>query len=76
MSGFACPHCREMIDMFGSGGGERTAQEAGLAFLGRIPFDGEMVRCGDEGRPFHEAHRDAPATLAFAAIAEKLGKMC
>jgi ATP-binding protein involved in chromosome partitioning len=75
MSGFACPHCKELIDMFGTGGGEKTAQETGVAFLGRVPFDDQMVRCADEGRPFHETHGDAPAAQAFSAIAEKLSAL-
>ncbi len=49
MSGFACPHCGEMVDLFGSGGGQRTAEAAGLRFLGKIPFDPKMVACGDAG---------------------------
>jgi Mrp family chromosome partitioning ATPase len=75
MSGFACPHCKELIDMFGSGGGERTAQAMGVDFLGRIPFDNEMVRCSDEGRPFHTTHGNTPAAQAFSAIAEKLAAL-
>ena len=33
MSGFSCPHCNEVIDPFGTGGGERTANESGLTSL-------------------------------------------
>ncbi|PQP33849.1 hypothetical protein C6A37_10815, partial [Desulfobacteraceae bacterium SEEP-SAG9] len=39
MSGFACPHCGELVDLFGSGGGEKTAVAMGVNFLGKIPFD-------------------------------------
>ncbi len=39
MSGLACPHCGQMIDLFSSGGGERTAREMGVPFLGRIPSE-------------------------------------
>ncbi|MDX9787401.1 MAG: Mrp/NBP35 family ATP-binding protein [Desulfobacterales bacterium] len=73
MSGFACPHCSEVIDMFGSGGGERTAAAMGIPFLGKIPFDNNMVRCGDAGCAFHEQFENAPATRVFADIADKLG---
>jgi Mrp family chromosome partitioning ATPase len=30
MSGFSCPHCSEMINLFGSGGGEKTAAQMGI----------------------------------------------
>ena len=39
MSGFSCPHCSETIALFGSGGGEKTAVQMGIPFLGKIPFD-------------------------------------
>lgn len=73
MSGFACPHCSEVIDMFGTGGGERTAEAMGIPFLGKIPFDGNLVRCGDTGCAFQEKFATAPATRMFAEIADKLG---
>jgi ATP-binding protein involved in chromosome partitioning len=75
MSGFSCPHCNGLIDMFGSGGGERTARAMEIPFLGRLPFDNNMVECGDSGGAFHEQYEDAPVTLAFAAIAEKIAKL-
>lgn len=75
MSGFACPHCSEAIDLFGSGGGEKTARAMGIPFLGRLPFDNNMVECGDSGCAFHEQYKEAPATRAFAAIADRIGKL-
>ena len=52
MSGLLCPHCGQSIDLFSSGGGERTAAEMGVPFLGRIPLEPEIVKAGDEGRPY------------------------
>ncbi len=72
MSGFACPHCNEMIDLFGTGGGEKTAREAGVRFLGRIPFDQNVVACGDEGASFQEKYADSQVTRAFVDIAESI----
>ncbi len=72
MSGLVCPHCDCQVDLFGSGGGERTASEMGVPFLGRIPFDPEMVACGDAGVSYQEKHHNSPVTKAFKAIAESL----
>ena len=72
MSGLACPHCGEKIDLFGSGGGERTAMDMGIRFLGRIPIDPKMVACGDSGRSFQESYADSPVTHAFSEIAETM----
>ena len=72
MSGLVCPHCDCKIDLFGSGGGERTAAQTGIPFLGRVPFDPEMVVCGDAGIAFQQQHPDSPVTLAYQAIADRL----
>ena len=72
MSGFNCPHCSETIDLFGSGGGEKTARTAGIKFLGRIPFDLDVVACGDSGTSFQNKNKNSPVTKAFAHIADLL----
>ena len=74
MSGFACPHCNKMVDLFGSGGGEKTATTAGIPFLGRIPFDPNVVSCGDNGISFQEKYADTPVSRAFIELAEKVSK--
>ena len=72
MSGFACPHCQAVLDLFGTGGGERTASTMNIDFLGRIPFDPQMVECGDSGVSFQTKYPQMPATLAYEQIAEKM----
>jgi ATP-binding protein involved in chromosome partitioning len=72
MSGFSCPHCGEMITLFGSGGGKKTADQMGIKFLGSIPFDPKMVVCGDTGACYQEVHSESAVTRAFADVAEKL----
>jgi ATP-binding protein involved in chromosome partitioning len=76
MSGFACPHCNTVIDMFGSGGGEKTAQAMEIPFLGRIPFDNHVVKCGDNGIALNVEYADTPVAQAFAAVAGKLENLC
>ena len=72
MSGCVCPHCEKMIELFGAGGGEKTAEAFGIPFLGKIPFDPGVVTCGDTGTSFQENHPDSAASKAFADIAEKM----
>jgi Mrp family chromosome partitioning ATPase len=72
MSGFACPHCNEMVELFGSGGGQKTAVQMGLNFLGSIPFDPRMVACGDSGSCYQDLHRNSAVTRAFGEVADKL----
>jgi ATP-binding protein involved in chromosome partitioning len=75
MSGFTCPHCRKAVDLLGNGGGERTAETAGIPFLGKIPFDPRMVSCSDSGVSFQEQHKDAEAAVAFIKVAEEMSKL-
>jgi len=75
MSGFTCPHCNEVVDIFGSGGGEKTAGAAGIEFLGRIPLDPKVVECGDSGTSYQEAYADSVVSKAFSTIAEKVSKL-
>ena len=72
MSGFTCPHCNKTIDIFGTGGGEKTALAYGIQFLGKLPFDPDMVKCGDNGIAFQNKFKDSAITEAFQKIAEKM----
>jgi ATP-binding protein involved in chromosome partitioning len=51
MSFFTCPHCHHEVDIFSKGGGERTAQQFGLPFLGQIEIDPDIRKGGDTGNP-------------------------
>jgi len=75
MSGFVCPHCGEKVDIFGTGGGERTAAAASIPFLGRIPMDPRVVACGDDGCSVQEKYADSGVAQAFGQIADKVAKL-
>jgi len=75
MSGYICPHCKKSIDIFGSGGGEKTAAASGISFLGKIPFDPEMVSCGDAGISYQEKYNGSPVTKAFAEVTKRISKL-
>jgi len=72
MSHFSCPHCHEMIDIFSSGGAERTAKQFGLAFLGSIELDGEIRAGGDTGMPIALAGAESPRAKQFYNIAREV----
>jgi ATP-binding protein involved in chromosome partitioning len=75
MSGFVCPHCGEKVDIFGTGGGERTAAAASIPFLGRIPMDPRVVACGDDGCSVQEKYADSGVARAFGQIADRVAKL-
>jgi Mrp family chromosome partitioning ATPase len=75
MSGMICPHCKQEIDLFGKGGGQKAAEEMGVPFLGSIPIDPEMRKAGDEGRPFVIRRGEAnPTWEAVDSIMEAVVK--
>jgi len=72
MSGFVCPHCGKAIDLFGSGGGSRTATAMDIPFLGRIPLDAKMVKCADAGESYMDKYPDSEVTQAFNQVVAKI----
>jgi ATP-binding protein involved in chromosome partitioning len=72
MSGLECPHCGKSIDVFKSGGGERTARDLGVPFLGKIPMDPVIVSLADEGKPFITYKPDSAAAEAFGRIIDRI----
>jgi len=65
MSGFACPHCGTVIDIFKKGGGETMAKQMKVPFLGSIPVEPMIVEASDSGKPFVYHHSETEAAKAF-----------
>ncbi|MGE5100155.1 MAG: P-loop NTPase [Deltaproteobacteria bacterium] len=74
MSWFECPHCGKPSPIFGSGGGERLAQEVGLPLLGQIPLYPRVMESGDSGVPIVVADPESPAGSALSAIAQRIAE--
>jgi ATP-binding protein involved in chromosome partitioning len=78
MSGLPCPHCGEMVDVFGTGGGQTVADAltratgAKVPVLGHIPIDVRLRQGGDEGKPVVLSDPDSPAGAGLREIARKL----
>ncbi len=68
MSGFVCPQCQTITDIFQSGGGAQMAQEMGVPFLGRIPLDPALGAACDAGMPFVRQHPQSQTAQALQAI--------
>jgi Mrp family chromosome partitioning ATPase len=68
MSGFVCPNCKTVIDIFKRGGGENMARSMGVPFLGRIPIDPRIVEASDSGTPFVYHYSGTEAAVAFQPI--------
>lgn len=75
MSGFVCPHCGERSDIFGSGGGQRMAEQMDVRFLGRAPLDPRMVEAADRGDAFVEDFPDSELARSFEQIVDNILKV-
>jgi len=69
MSGFVCPKCGTVTDIFKTGGGERMAAEMGVPFLGRIPIDPAVGEACDDGKPFVYHYCRTETAQAFERLA-------
>ncbi|KIK65685.1 hypothetical protein GYMLUDRAFT_39190 [Collybiopsis luxurians FD-317 M1] len=69
MSGYVCPCCGELSNVFSTGGGLAMAQREGLTFLGSLPVDTELVTLLDASSPSGE---DASETNAENAPSFRL----
>jgi Mrp family chromosome partitioning ATPase len=50
MSGYVCPCCGEISNVFSTGGGEEMARKEQLRFLGSLPVDTELATLLDGGQ--------------------------
>lgn len=80
MSDYIDPATGALISLFGTGGGEETAQRlsqlvgSDIALLGKIPFSVDLRLGGDAGVPVVISDPNSASALALYEIAEKLIK--
>jgi len=68
MSGFICPICKNKIDLFGSGGGKKLADDYGAQFLGSIPIDIDARIFSDKGKSIILEKPNCEVTKSFKSI--------
>lgn len=59
-------------DFFGSGAGERLAEEQDVTFLGSIPLDADVRKGGDAGEPIVARYAGSPTAEAFRELSQKV----
>src|SRR5215813_4853748 len=72
MSYLVCPHCQQHVDVFSTGGGERTAHEMKVSFLGALPLDPAVRAGGDTGKPVALRNGNDPVAESFLQLARNL----
>jgi ATP-binding protein involved in chromosome partitioning len=75
MSGFECPGCGAVHDVFAPAGAvEARALAMGRPFLGSVPLHPDVRSGGDEGRPIVLSKPESACGRAFAALAGQLAR--
>ncbi|TGN17660.1 Mrp/NBP35 family ATP-binding protein [Leptospira idonii] len=72
MSGFACPKCGHVTDLFSKGGGGKLAAQIGVPELGSVPLTVEVMRSGESGTPAILAESKGPLNDSYANIVKNL----
>jgi len=72
MSYLICPHCNQRVDVFSTGGGERTAREMQVNFLGALPLDPAVRKGGDVGSPVALQNGNDSHGAVFRELAQRM----
>jgi ATP-binding protein involved in chromosome partitioning len=72
MSYMIVPNSGERIDVFGEGGGRRTADLMQVPFLGEVPLDPQIRIGGDSGKPVAMMGQDDARAASFFALASSI----
>jgi len=72
MSALICPHCGARIDLFGSGGGKKQAEDMNVTFLGSLPLSLETRELADNGKPIILEKKDLSISIAILDIIKNI----
>ena len=76
MSYLVIPGFNERIDVFGHGGGKKTAEQMNVTFLGELALDPAIRVGGDSGHPVAAGDGNDPQVEPFRQLAHKIEARC
>jgi ATP-binding protein involved in chromosome partitioning len=76
MSFLIAPQSGERIDVFGHGGGKRTAEQMGVPFLGELALDPDVRVGGDSGQPVTTRADGDSHAAPFIELARRVEERC
>ena len=69
MSYLQCPHCSELIYLFGQGGGKKISDNFKIPFIGEIPLHPQIREGSDTGNPSVVSEPESMQSHAFTKAA-------
>ena len=76
MSVHICKECGHEEAIFGTGGGDRLAEDFGVSVLARPALDPAIREASDQGNPLLVAQPDHPANAAYIELARAITERC
>ncbi|XP_071483269.1 cytosolic Fe-S cluster assembly factor NUBP2-like [Diadema antillarum] len=75
MSGFVCPCCQEVTDLFPREGAEKMAEDCSLQIVGKLPIDQALTLCCEEGEDIFACHPESKIVESFTNLALEILKL-
>ena len=75
MSGFVCPKCGEVTQIFGSGGGKTISDDMKVPFLGSVPMDPKIAEACDNGQAFIRNYAESPTSELMRHIIKPIAAL-
>ena len=72
MSGFVCPKCGEITQIFPAGSGRKMATDMKVPYLGAIPMDPAIAQSGDAGQAFIHHFASSPTAMIIQEILDQI----
>ncbi len=68
MSGFSCPKCGEVSEIFRTGSGQKMATDFDIPFLGALPIEPAIVAACDGGVPFIQQYENTETAKLMKSL--------
>jgi len=77
MSGFICPHCNKITDIFeaNTGGGDALCKDFNLNLIGRLPLEPKILQSSEKGNYFPDSFPDTETSKQIQKIIENILKI-
>ena len=76
MAAYRCAHCGHEEQLFQGPDSASMANEMGVSFLGRVPFDPRMAAASDHGEPYVRQEPSGPCATALRSVAAAVRSLC
>lgn len=74
MNGLICPHCGDLINVFGEGGVEKASEDFGVPVLAKLPIEPKVAEMEDKGTIMQGLEHDSEWQKNFDLVVDAVEK--